>query len=375
MTVLLNATKCRSCHILVPYVGAFVADLELDGDDPIPTGKVTLKIGDETFPCTVDPRSTGSFVTRKKVRVVAGGGAWDSAVIPQQFHGNVNSTQVYNQTAAAIGETVTDPSPIDYGTDWVRPGGAAMRVFGDRNWYVDPLTGVTQVSDWPATTQPSDLVIADYDPAGNTVMANSAMLIRPGTTLVDDRFNGASVIVRDVEQTFDEDGTSATLSCAAAPISRLSSALTDMVREFAGSARLQTYLYRFAVPGSGTDLVLQAITPGAPDLNPISQWTGLYNATAKVAPGVVIVVGFAGGDWSTPYIVSYSPMGAPAEIDLAGGANYLVPAPWAAALSAALVTFATGLTPITLPAQAAALVTALATPPLVAYSTILTKAT
>ncbi len=155
-----------------------------------------------------------------------------------------------------------------------------------------------------------------------------------------------------------------------------------MVREFAGTARLQTYLYRFAIP-NGSDLALQAITPGAPDLNPISQWTWLSGAQSRLQPGTVIVVGFAGNDWATPYIVSFNPMGVPLEIDvggnvtpvnLAGGAGFLATGVWATALQTILTTFLAGLNPITLPGQALAALAALA-PLTGTQQTILTKAT
>lgn len=343
MTVLLNNLECKTCTILVLYVGAWVADVELSDNDTLPSGKVTLTIGGAVYPGRIDDTFTGTLETRKFARIVGGNGGWGAVVDGDHYHdpNGVTSTAVYNATAKLVGETINDPTPTVLGSDWARLEGPASRVFGDANWYVNPTDGVTTVAAWPSISPPDDILVAEYNPIAQTVVAHSASLILPGTVITDDRFG--TVTVRDVEQTFDSKGSTALLSVSANPVSRLTDTLSVLVRELGQTAQIRTYVYRFVLSNPDGTLALQGITPGAPDLNPISQWTGLSGAQSRIAPSTIIVVGFAGNDYSTPYIVSFNPLGHPTEIDLGGGANFLVPAPWASGLASALSKMAASL--------------------------------
>ncbi len=97
--------------------------------------------------------------------------------------------------------------------------------------------------------------------------------------------------------------------------------MRSMVQELGGTAYLKTYKYRFVLPIGGK-LALQAITKGAPDLNPIDQWTGLSGITASLAgqaalfPSTEIVVGFVGGDPTEPFLVAFAPLNKPLGITL-----------------------------------------------------------
>lgn len=346
--ITVNGLTVLSFKILIPWRGVWVANLKLDIDNPalLPSGKVTIILTDKTVLIgTVDPRSSGTFSSTSYIQVVGGGNGWDKAVPPQFFSkpdGNLTSNIIYNATSVLVNEQVLDPTPVNYGVAYTRSGGAASRVFGDRDYYVNPQTGITTVSSWPSTTLPSDSVLSNWEPLQERGEIFSNNLILPGTVLTDDRLNGVSYTVRDVEQSFDSTGNNAVVWCSTNPVTRLQEALACAVREFAGTAYMKSYLYRFVLNVSG-GLALQAITVGAPDLNPIQQWAGLSGLAAKLKPSTEMVVGFVGGDPTQPYIISYSPLAVPLEVDIAGGANYLVPAPWAVSLSSALHTFAVSL--------------------------------
>lgn len=325
MSLTLNGLDIKSASIWIPWRGAWVADIEMGIDDAalLPSGAVLLKIGDAVYQGTTDPRASGTFVSNATVRVVGGAGGWDKPVKPQHFHiaaGALTSTAVYTATAGLVGETVVDAEPVAYGTDFVRSGGAAMRVFGDRDWHVDPTTGVTHAGAWAASSLGTNDTIADFDIASQRVTIAAGSLVLPGTVLTDSRFNGASYVVRDVQATFTKDGGTTVVWCCERPVSRLTETLASMVREFAGTAYLRHYRYRFVL-GSPNALALQAITVGAPDLNPVKQWSGLSGALATLTPGTEIIVGFV--DPSTPYIAAFSSLATPLEIDLAGGADYV----------------------------------------------------
>ncbi len=160
--------------------------------------------------------------------------------------------------------------------------------------------------------------IVDYDIEQQRVTINSDGVILPGTIIADTRFGAKTFVARDVEQTFDRMGSHAEVWVCEKPASRLQSAFASAVRAFSDSAHLRMYKYRFVVPVVG-QLALQAITEGAPDLNPIDQWTGLSGIKAELGglaslfPATEIIVGFVDKE---PFVVSYSPLAKPLAITI-----------------------------------------------------------
>lgn len=369
----LNAFRVLSARLVIPWRGVWFADLVLDPDDarlaaPIlsaPTPAI-LTIGLFPMRGTIDVRGSGTFATKAAARIVGGNGGWDKSVPAQHFYlpsGTLLSTLVYAATAPLVLEPPPlDPLPQLFGKNFVRTAGPASAIFRDRDWHVDPTTGVAIVAPWIPLPLDPTAIISDFDIGQERAQVISDGPIFPGTILLDTRFNGSTFTVRDVEQTFNADGSNAECWCSSNASSRLTSAFTQAVRAAADTPHLKTYRYRFVAP-IANQLVLQAITPGAPDLNPVDQWAGLAGASAKILPGTEIIVGFTGDNPPQPYLVSFSPLGAPLEIDLGPVPIPLATAPWAIALQAALTTFATGLNATTLSAQASALVTALAALP------------
>ncbi len=330
-----NGLKAISTRITIPRRGVWVAHVELSPDVPVeavaaliavalPHGAV-LTVADTPLIGTIDPRGSGVFAQRAHLRIVGGGGAWDKEVIALDFSipkAIVLSTMVYAATAAEVLELPPlDPIPKVYVERFSRTKGPASRVFGDRDWFMNPITGSVVVSEWPPLPPDPLWTILDFDIGQKRAVISSGLLITPGMIVLDPRFGAEALIIRDVEQTFDEHGSRAEVWFCDKPVSRLQEAFALAVREFAGTAYLKHYKYRFIVPVLG-QLALQAITPGAPDLNPIDQWTGLSGITASIAgqaalfPATEIIVGFAGGDPSEPYLVCYSPLTPPIAITI-----------------------------------------------------------
>lgn len=392
----LNGLRATRVRLLIPWRGAWVADVELDPDSvsQAPTGgPATLVVGGATLTGTVDPRGTGSFVAGAAARVVAGAGGWDEPVTASHFHADngVRSTNVYAATASLVSETVNDLAPATLGIDFVRSAGPASRVLDAVDWWVD-LTGVTQVGARPTPTADPSLQIIAWDALEQRAELQCEALVLPGTVLSDPRFNGVTPTVRDVEQSFDGHAFRATAWCSSAPVSRLASALRRAVREMGGRTYLTVYEYRIVQQNSDGRLQLQAVHPtdGLPDTLPVSIWTGTQGVSASVLPGAQVLVEFVAGDPTRPVARGFALGATPvsltldattavhvgpdaASVDVAGGASALVPAPWAAALAQALLAFANGLNPTTLAGQAATLVTALGLLPPAA--TTKTKAT
>lgn len=370
----LNGLSAPKVRLIIPYRGAWVADVEViypDAKLALLAGPAVLVVGDKTLLGTIDSTRSSSFVDRVSVRVVGGANGWSKTVTAQHFAGFVLSSLVTLATGAEVGERCVDAIPIAYGSNYVRVAGPASSVLEGRQWFVELTTGTTIVADWPPLPMTPDVALLDWDASQIRATLSADLLVTPGTILLDTRFNGKTYTVRDVEAVYSGEGNTITAWCGDAAQTRFASTLRGMVRQFAQTDALKFYLYRFVAETSG--LALQGITPGAPDLNPIEQWGGMQGVVASLTPGTQLVIGFIGGDYSQPFIAAYSLLSPPLELALAGGAAPLVPAPWAAALALALTTFATGLTPLTVAANGAALLTALGLLP--PSATILTKAT
>ena len=331
MALSLNGLRVLSATISIPWREAWVADLDIDPDDvsQVPTsGPGVLTVGSTpatavTLAGTIDPRFSGSFIASGRGRVGAGAGGWGTTVGRASWHNDagVVSALVYQQTAGAVGERVNVPNPVRLGNDFLRFLGPAARVLGDQDWYVD-LTGTTQVASWPTPTPDASLQLLDWNPNEQRAELACDTLVLPGTVLSDPRLNGASPVVRDVEQRFDKDGSHVTAWCSSAPVSRLRATLKVLVREWAGVTYLRIYRYRF-VQNTANRLSLQAVTPGAPDVNPIAEGTGMAGVLANLAPGTIVYVGFVNGDKTDPIVLSYDGSKTPLELDLAGGSDFV----------------------------------------------------
>lgn len=305
--LLLNGIRAVSVRLLVPERGAWSADVDLDPDvgATAPTsGAATLQIGDQSLVCTIDPRWSGRFVSGYRVRVVAGAGGWDKPIAKRDWHNDagVNSTDVYGVAASQIGEMLYDPSPIKLGVDFVVHAAAASRVFRGRDWFVD-LDGFTKVMARPAAPADVTSEILGYDAATQTLDVASDLVIVPGTTFTDARFDG-TLVAREVEQTFSTDGGRATIRVATEPRAGLADILRSAVEELGGLALLRVYRYRY-VNSTVDRLNLQAVDKGAPDLQPVSVWPGMAGLAAKLTPSQTVLVAFIGGDPSMPIVVGF----------------------------------------------------------------------
>ncbi len=324
MPLLLNQLQATKIRRLASWVGAWVADVDvvLDETGILPSGPVVLTVGTSVLLGTVDPRGSGSFAKTAKVRVVAGGGGWDTPVLPLPFQNpaGVFSTAVYAATAAEVLETVVDVLPKLLGaTSYQRTAGPASRVFGGSDWYVN-AQGVTFVGPrLPLPYDPTSVEILTWDPLTRIAELASDSPIEPGTILLDPlRFDGP-LTIRDVEQTWGEDGARATCGCADKAGSRLAGALSALVREKAGIAYLKQYVYRVVIqdPSTGA-LALQIVDAdtGAPDAIPVDMWLGVPGVDAKLLLGSEVLVVFANGDPGRPAVVGFKGGAPPLELQI-----------------------------------------------------------
>lgn len=316
----LNGLMCRSARVLHPSVGVWSAELEVDlAFVPIvPSGPAVLTIGTTPLRCYVQPDASGEWIGLGKVRVIGGMNGWSKTVTPLHFHNDagVLSTTVYATTAAEVLEVVVDPIPTRLGVDYVRAAGPASRIFGDRPWRVDPVSGTTFVGPRiPVPANPLDVELLEWDPVSGRATLSAESLLSPGTLLVDVRLGTKPKLVGDVEQLFGPDKARATawLQDVATSIpSRLGSALRTLVREASGVTFLRSYRYR-VIAQAGKRLILQPVDilgPLPPTL-PVDIWYGLPGAAAKVLPGAEVMVSFQGGDPACPVVEGFGPAPTP----------------------------------------------------------------
>lgn len=325
----LNGVRVLRVRLVTCSRGPWFADLDLDpSSDPVsladvPSGQAVLTISPTglapiVLRGTIEADAAGRFVSSVPVRLVAGGGGWSGVVPAEHFHsdGGISSVTVEQATAAVIGETVVDASPVSLGLDWDRLEGPARRVFGDRDWYVD-AAGVTQVASRPTATPDASVQLLEWHPIEQHGIVAADALVLPGTVLTDPRFDGP-ITVRDVSQTFTPQGSRAEVWCGGVAGGRLLPLLTNLVRELGGVQNLKTFAYRIVSQGSDGRLTLQPVpnpdgSPSdAPILDPVSVWPGMAGLSAEYAlssqvlvtlvggnPGLPVVVGFDGGPGST----------------------------------------------------------------------------
>lgn len=325
--ILLGALPVVSVTMHTPGVGAWVADvsLDLEAGAPVPSGRTVLTIAGAPFAGTVDDRASGKAGLRASVRLVAGGAGWPREVKAKHFQNDfgVLSSAVASVTAAEVGETVVDAAPVRYSADYVRTAGPASRVLEGRPWYVD-ASGVTIIGERPPGVAPKSLELLEWDPIDRRLSFACDEVLSPGLVLEDARFGGR-LKIRDVRQTFGEDGAKGIAWCepdaSASALERgglLVRALASLARESSGASSLKRYRYRVLVQGADLRVTLQAVTKtsGAPDfLKNIPIWPGLPGVEVRVAPGTEVAVAFLDGDPTRPVVAGFG-AGAPEPLEL-----------------------------------------------------------
>jgi hypothetical protein len=426
--------SCVSGRLVMLAKGPWVLDLDISADSltvqPLPSGKVVVTFGGVPMNGTVDAKTSGSFGPTGKVRVIGGGNGWSTAPkIPQDFHSDtgLTTTVVYTAVGGSVGEVLEDDAPKVLGTDFiVSTAYPASMIFGDDPWYVD-LVGVTHHGPRPPAVPDPSLVLREFDPVMQKVTFSCDTVLLPGTPVVDPygRFGTQTLVVQNVEQTFDGAGSVGSAWCgppslpgiSAGPASLIADDLKAATLVWTRAGFLRSYRYRLTVysgpapTGGPNRMQLQAVTPtpGIPFLIPITPWSGVAGVVSTLAPGQEVLVTFENADPTIPHVVCYStastdgtPLGRPLKttmdavteldigptclvtnvgatglVNLAGGAGALVLAvPYGLAL-AALETFAHSLGAATSIGQIAAAGTALASAlhALPTPATIKTKAT
>lgn len=344
----------------VPPVGPWWADAVLvDGSEV--SGSVEIAIGDSlTLRGTVIPARAGLFAEQRSTRIVAGGGGWASMLDARAYHNDsgVSARTVAADAATAAGETLGAFSPAFpiVGIDYVRTSGAAAvaleAAIGDVAWWVG-YDGVTVVGARSTSTPtPESYQVIEFDPIHRvaTLGVDDLASITIGSTLAAEERLPDAQTVRELR--IEVSGESATVIAWCGDLDtqrgRLPRVLEAAIEHVTKKRLFGSWRYR--VIRMNTDRVeLQAVSPGVPDIGPISMAPGVAGAHASLAPGSIVLVEFveglrtlprithfAGkdGDGFTPVSVLFDASGASASIKL--GANASETPAWASKVLAEL---------------------------------------
>jgi len=195
--------RATDATIRVPQVGAWIADVPLDGDD-IVTGKVTLKVGAVAFVGTIDEKFSGAYDRPAKQRAlrIVGAAGWSKVIGAQHWHNDagVKLSQVLTSSAAAAGETIDVATDTRLGADYVRRSGPASATLRDLApaWYVR-RDGTTSTGPRLAPT-PGKFELLNFDPGQNVAEIGTLEVdaVDVGAVLRDSRFE-KSLTVRQLE--------------------------------------------------------------------------------------------------------------------------------------------------------------------------------
>lgn len=211
MIIDLAGVRATAAKLRIPQVGVWIADVDFDGAQPLPTGRLTLTIGAAAFVGTVDPKFSGTFAGRRRVRFVAGANGWGSVVGQRFFHNDagVRDKTVIDATAAECGEVVSfNTTPTAAGrVAYTRQRGVASAVLtklATAGWYVD-YAGVTQIGP-RVVAKLGKFDLLAFDPGQNiaTIATTDIQAVGIGATLTENL--DRPLVVRDLTIDVSGDG-------------------------------------------------------------------------------------------------------------------------------------------------------------------------
>lgn len=168
-----NGIRATSAFVQVPGGGRWVASVDLDGTDEIPTAQnaAVLTIGQTTFRGTYDVAHSGTFGLRRRLQIVGGAG-WERVVAPRAEHNDagIKLSQILQKLAQETGEVVANIPDRVLGIKYVRGATTAtshLIVLLDA-WHVD-YEGVTQCRA-PQGGPLGEYELLEYDPRAKTAV-------------------------------------------------------------------------------------------------------------------------------------------------------------------------------------------------------------
>lgn len=316
--VAINGEPATSVELIVPPVGAWYADVDLEVDPDV-SGRVMLEVGDLRLSGTVATANDGTRGIQRKTRIVGGAGGWGTLVAAKAYHADngVSARLVADEAARVAGETITEwaPGASTLGADYVRSTGPAARVLedviGSARWWVD-YDGNTHVGTRSSSSPSVDYQVLEYHPRNRRVVLATESFADIVIGSVLSRDLDESQTVRELRIVANEEHAR-----VYAWTGGVESTRGHLADAFAGAvARLSSQRlfgpWRYRVVRMSTDRVeLQAVRrdAGLPDISPVSQWPGMAGMWAQLSPGAEVLVQFVEGDRTMPVLTHFAGKG------------------------------------------------------------------
>lgn len=307
MITTVNSLPLLRADVVLPRVGVWTADLEVDTETPI-TGRVTVTLGALALVGTVlyggiTPGGAWSG------RVVGGAGGLARS-IGATAHRNASLGEVLRTALTEAGETLS-PTAIDLSAPvarWARLAGpaartveqvaavvgASWRVLADGSVWIGPETWADQTAA-DALTEHVDVVTSSRALAGD-----SAAEILPGRTL---RLEGLALRVGAVSHRLDAERFRTHVWVEDRPYDRLLGAFRALVEAITGRHTLRgLFPARVVLQRADGSVDVVPDDPRVPAPQAVSIRHGLPGVTGvAVAVGTRVRLGFEGGDPSLPF--------------------------------------------------------------------------
>jgi hypothetical protein len=310
--VAVDGIRCTSLRLVAGERGPWVAEANLESDAAV-SGQVTITVGDLSLVGAVDVG--GTYAMQRKVRIVAGRGAWARSVPAKDYANDagIKARLIADDAARAVGEQIGTftPSSERVGVHYARAAGAASTalegVIGSALWWVD-YVGVTQVGPRAAATvDPNLYEVTAYDPRSGvvTLTTETPSAIVVGRTIAKNL--DAPLVIRELEINASATDFTFSLWCGAAGQSTLYGLLRALVQHELAAKLYGAYRYR-VVRMSVDRVELQSVRKGAglPDVLPVSMWPGVAGAHAVLTPGAEVLVEFVEGDRTMPVVTHFA---------------------------------------------------------------------
>lgn len=315
-----NGHALTALRLVVGNVGPWVADCDFDGDADV-SGAVTISIGSAgavlELRGTVDPSAAGVEAGQRRVRIIAGGGAWGHQLEAKHYHNDarVKARTVAEDAARAVGESIGTFVPVAerIGADYVRQAGVASQVLedvlGGAPWWVD-YDGVTHAGPRASSeVDASAYEVLAYDPRCRsvTVAVNDPGAVRIGSVL-SERLD-APRTVRELELTVGQGDLRIVAWCGGgeAEQGNLAGLMSSIIDRATGGRVWGKYRYRvLQMAGDRVDLEAVRSAAGLPNVLPVSMWPGLAGAHCELAAGAEVLVEFIEGDRTMPIVTHFA---------------------------------------------------------------------
>lgn len=301
-----NGARIVSGSLSLPLYGAWVADVELELESAV-TSPVTAIVGNLTLRGSVYRQAT--FAGRTEARLIGGGGGWSKNVQARGYNqlGGVLASQVLNDAAIEVGETVVVATDSTLGDAYARfggPDGKAARVLrrlAGSQWWVDP-SGVTHVGPRPTSAITSDFTVEMFSGAPGTlsIATEDVSSWMPGNT-----FSSATVAqqtIASVRHEFGPNGVARMKVMVSGSNDRWLEDLRELIRQEVSASLPYAPLYEYqvvvAAGGQVSALPVDSST-GAPPLTGLQVAGGVGTLNAN---GGKILIGFRDGNPAKPFL-------------------------------------------------------------------------